>query len=369
MLSILSYCLFIIVVAIGFGNRKSKVVSLIIAFYMWAIMGLNTFTPDYESYVFRYENSLMFFAGENFEIEWGYMGLNLIFNYLGFSYPQFRMFYCAIYAVIAIKAARRLSDNPNFVLSFLLIWPFLPNVSGQRFSMAAIILCWGIPFLLESGKKGIIKYLSTLVIASSFHASITFFLILLCARKWDISSHLKILYIASFSLLLFVIFSTQLGELASLFNNQKMNMWLNKESEADLNRPTLVGFLTNTSSILLAAYVVYKQSNIICKLQLISDKSKQRVALYRNVVLLLLLVIPFFVLAGEFYRYLFAILPVIYAVYSNFWNYKIMIPKNSWVRYAYFALLSIFWPAFLYIIGMKTHNVLSTLTDNMLFNG
>ena len=129
------------------------------------------------------------------------------------------------------------------------------------------------------------------------------------------------------------------------------------------------GFLTNTSSILLAAYVVYKQSNIICKLQLISDKSKQRVALYRNVVLLLLLVIPFFVLAGEFYRYVFAILPVIYAVYSNFWNYKIMIPKNSWVRYAYFALLSIFWPAFLYIIGMKTHNVLSTLTDNMLFNG
>lgn len=143
----------------GFRSSKLRGITIAYMLYFWIISGFtgSAATPDYEGYVSYYENVLFKVVYNAVDPEWGYIGLNFLFGSLGFSYQEFRIFFNALYAIILVSAAIRLTPYRNYTFALFLVWPFLAFVSGQRQAMASAIICWGIPFLLIDSKKQLMK--------------------------------------------------------------------------------------------------------------------------------------------------------------------------------------------------------------------
>lgn len=298
--------------------------------------------------------------------EWGYIGLNFLFGYLGFSYQEFRIFFNALYAIILVSAAVRLTPYRNYTLALFLIWPFLAFVSGQRQAMASAIICWGIPFLLDESKRGSIKYILCVFAAASIHNSTLFYLILLFARKPLTKKQFKRLLLAVTLLTFFMYFSTSIGTLAALFANPKVAMWFDRS--AGTNTLNYKGFTVLLFVTIAIVYITIKQVDIL--LSKLPDKDillAKHIALYKNVAIFMLLVIPGFAVAAIFQRLIIGVLLVNYAVFAEF-NHCNLISRNEKKSYRLKSFIAVLLLALSYIIGNQGHNVFAALTDNFFFN-
>ena len=208
MLSIFIYTYPILLIFLGVRYPREKKVTALFIIYFAVLIGLNSFTPDYAEYKRIYYNTTDFW-----NIDLGFRLICSLFNTLGFSYQQFRMIWGSSYAILAFLAARRFTKKYNFILAMWLIWPFIPSVSGIRFTMASMIVCYGIPFLLED-KRGLIKYIICVFIAAFIHFSVLFYLIFIFARKkYSLRSHL--IAIGSIIVVVIIIRANVISSIAS----------------------------------------------------------------------------------------------------------------------------------------------------------
>ncbi len=359
---ILPYLLPILLFALGLALPKSKWVTLLYLLYFWALIGLNTYTPDYESYETKYETFVLL---DQYEI--GHQGLVLACNFLGLSYQEFRMVYAFLTVFFLFIFLKKSSGYPNYILSLLLLWPFVSGVSGIRQNLANMIVCCGIPCLFKEGKQQIFKYLLWIFLAWTIHQSSLFFLVLLFARG-HFGHKEKRLIILLAIIGTFIITSTQLiGNIPFIANNAVLNKWLNLAGDDTADHQNLAGFLIRAFYVSCYAILVPMLASIVKHHSSLNQWETNRMNVISNASFLLVLSIPGYVVSGEYQRFLYGLLPLYYVVFTEFRfkHFNKPYKQKGQMIIAYVGLILL--TAWYYMFSMTSHNVLATFKDNLLF--
>ena len=341
---------------------KNKLVTILYLLYFWALVGLNTFTPDYESYQSKYE---LFIQLDNYEI--GHQALVLSCNFIGLTYQEFRMVYAFLTVLFLFIALRKSSKYQNYILALLLLWPFVAGVSGIRQNLANMIVCCGVPCLFKEGKKQIVKYLFWIFLAWTIHQSSLFYLILIFARH-QIGKKGKQMIIFLSIVGVFIISTTQLiGRIPFIANNIVFSKFLDLSADAGADHQNLAGFLIRSFFVFCYALLVPRLASIIEKYSSLNEWEANRLRVCSNASFLLILTIPGYVVSGEYQRFLYALLFVYYIVFAEFRfkRFNKPFPMRSKMIILYIGLILL--TAGYYMFSMTSHDVMATFKDNLLF--
>lgn len=341
---------------------RNRYLTFFFLLYFWVLMGLNTYTPDYESYEDTYNNLFLY---PQYEI--GFQGLCALGNIWGLSYQEFRMLFAALFVLFTYISATRISPYPNYILALFLLWPFVPSVSGIRQVMANIIMCCGIPCLYKPGKAQLIKYLFWVLLAWTIHISALFYIVFIFARNEFGVKEKRMLFFTIVIVSLILSGSGLLGGLLQSLGNHKFDKWLNINGDEGIPRPNFAGFIIRTFLVCLYAYIVPCIKNIIHERTDSRNISYMRTMVCSNISILLLLIIPGFIVAGEYQRYMYGAMFIYYAVYADFYYGRIAYRCKNRAQIlliSYFAILLTIW---YYWFSTRNHDLIATFTDNLLF--
>lgn len=369
---VLAYGMPIALFMCGIMKPKSKAISFLFVAYFFILMGLNTSTPDYESYRVSYE----YYGALNYSLEIGFGLIITVCKAIGLTYQQFRMVFAILYSVLSIVAVNRLTTYRNYVLALFLFMPFVLNVSGIRFALASIIVCCGIPCLMPRCKRGLVKYVLLVLVGMTIHRAVVVYLIFCLARKkYKLQQYLFVMAVVFGGM---VIMRTNiLINLIQIFVSDASLYikWLDASS-GDIGRLNLVGFVSNVFFVVVFSLWISYLARILCggtqgsvveDLYSIEDEKTQRIQLYKNISINGLMMIPGYLISSEYQRYLFGVLIVYYAVFAEFrYEVKRMRRGNKILH----DVISILLPLLLlglYMYSMTSHDVMATFKDNMLF--
>lgn len=340
-------------------------------------MGLNTKTPDYETYKIIYRDSI--FLNAKLYVEPAYKLICLFFNYLGFTFQQFRMIWAAVYSLVLLAAVKKLSIKPNITLALYLLWPCVSFVSGMRFALASVLVCLGTSYLIENNWKGIIKFIVIVLIGASIHRSVLFYLVFIFARKKFTGKQ----YLIIFSAILLLTMSLYTGLIASIaqsvFSGEleyKIFRWTSLDSDTGVVHLNMMGFIVNISFVIIFTFLINEMSKPIIRfaklkrneLQTVQYiKIIQTVTLYKNISMCLLLTIPLYIITQEYSRLLYGILLIYYSEFTYFWSAGKIMKYEDKVFYKLSFVAMVFLTVAYYIYSTPTHDIFATLVDNLLF--
>ncbi|WP_353315735.1 EpsG family protein, partial [Streptococcus uberis] len=150
-------------------NFNVSMVQVIILFFIsWLLFAFNTKTIDLENYkiFYTYANSGIRFPG----IEIGYYYFIRICSILGLNFQQYMMVYSLVGLIIIFTSVKKYSDRSGFFsLLFFFFFPYFYFINVQRYFMATAIIIWAIRFLFYEYKWANLKFVVTILIASTFH--------------------------------------------------------------------------------------------------------------------------------------------------------------------------------------------------------
>ncbi len=365
----LAYFIPLILFVIGMRFDKSKIVTFLFLTYFWILMGLNTNSPDYSSY------EMYYFYTSSFKVEWGFKFLCNLFRNAGLTYQQFRMVYAAIYSCLAIATAKRLSSHINYILAMFLLMPFVLNVSGIRFALASMIVCFGIPYLLPRQKIGNFKYIICVIIASLFHKSVIFYLVFLFAKKRYKILQYCLMIVAVIISAFLIRSSILLNIVLKYYPNVTLIKWLSLNNTG-IGRLNLTGFLVNVFFVIAFPMLISALTKLIMKSHkkdLVEDAANaeegmyQQLILYKNISIYGLLAIPGYLISSEYQRFLFGVLMVYYSTFASFKYSRLNMRGYKKMMYKFIILILVVLLLALYIYSMQSHDVFATFRDNMLF--
>ncbi|MDE6084288.1 MAG: EpsG family protein [Muribaculaceae bacterium] len=160
-----------ILLIVGFSGlifQRSKLVTILIFVFTWTLMW-NTKTPDFSAYKSIY--TLNEFR------DGGYSVLCSLGRYLGLSFYQFYLVLGAISYIIYCRFTIKYADRCSLVASlYLLFISYFDIVQFRNFVAFSIVLL-AIPKLFSDKRSDIIKYCVTVVLASSIHVTMLFYLV------------------------------------------------------------------------------------------------------------------------------------------------------------------------------------------------
>lgn len=166
-------------------NRFLELCWLVMIFLVFAFNGGSA---DYDAYKTIYYNEapLSFFSG-NKEVEIGYQILCRLFrNVLGFSFETFWITITGISVIGFYKIVKRYTKNTAFVLSLFAIFPMLISAVQFRQWLSGVIVLYGVRYLESAEKKGVVKYVSLCLLATTIHMSSIFYLLFILSFRLNI---------------------------------------------------------------------------------------------------------------------------------------------------------------------------------------
>lgn len=139
----------------------------------------------------------------------GYGLLSLIISFFG-EYDLFIIIYSLLLLILLLVSTKYFSINPFITIYIYYALYFLGNnMAKLRQGIAVLILLIGLQFLNKGNKKG---FVILVIIASTFHASSLFFILLLMLYKINLSKK------TMFSLLILSVLIGQLGIVDYFYN-------------------------------------------------------------------------------------------------------------------------------------------------------
>lgn len=369
-MTVFAYLFPIVIFGVGIYKPKSRFVSVLFAVYFVILMGLNTGSPDYSSYKMQYDH----IGDLSFNVEPGFKFFISACKAIGLTYQEFRMVFASVYALLTVISIARLTPYKNYVLSLFLFLPFILNVSGIRFALASMIVCFGIPFLLPSRKRGVQKFLLCLLVAVLVHRGAILYFILCFSRK-----KLRVPQCIMLGLCIVIGISLVRSPLPIMFietfvpNSELFVKWLVVNGEGSgLN---IVGFSLNVGLLIAMVFWACYLGKVICgysegfavDIKDVVNEENQRTQLLKNVAILSLLTIPGYTISSEYQRYLFGITIVFYSIFARFMYEVCLDSKGTKILYNAISILLPFFLLALYMYSMPSHNVMQTFVDNLVF--
>ncbi len=351
---------YVIFIILGLTFRKSKIVTLALLIYSWCLIGLNSYTPDYESYYQVFNGT---YYGKNIEI--GYHLINTFFYGIGLSFQQFRMIWALIYTVLLANFVIKETNNPNCALSLMLICPFLLDVSGIR-SCVAYLLVMNFSLLLKKdGLKNRILFCIGVLIASTIHISSLFFLTFLLESR-ALSKNKKAVILGFITLIAFVIRTpifTKICELVyDLTGIYAVQKWFLGGSSN--THPNIIGFLSVAIFLVMLEVLASFETKFILNN---NDEDSCRNVTFLGVQSFhMLYLLPVIMITIESQRMMYGSLVMFHCITSNCFSEKDSCSKFSlsaglYVLAEIVILLAMMW---MYSYSYKSHDVFSALRNN-----
>lgn len=164
-----------------FSKKKIAPAILFISFvFLWLINGWSSGSYDINNSMLRYYNPTRY---ANFT-ELLFQNVIIFSNKIGLSYRQYSIIISTLEGISLYYFINKYSKYPNLSLCLLLVYPIIYLFTLQRYFVAAVIvICFGIPMLIEKPKGYIFKYIFVVVLASLIHYSMLFFIVYLLVNK------------------------------------------------------------------------------------------------------------------------------------------------------------------------------------------
>lgn len=181
----------------------------------WVLFAFNTKTIDLENYklFYTFANSGIRFPG----IEIGYYYFIRTCSIFGLNFQQYMIVYSTIGLIIIFSSVKKYSDSSGFLpLLLFVFFPYFFFINVQRYFMATAIIIWSIRFLLYEDKWANIKFLVTILIASTFHIYSLIALIYLLTKFSNKKINIIVILIIIISIF-FLLFRDQFFSLISVF--------------------------------------------------------------------------------------------------------------------------------------------------------
>lgn len=374
-----SLIVYITIIVIGLFCRRNKVITILILAYMWCLIGLNTYTPDYAPYKAAFYGNGSMYA---LNMEIGFNVILDVFRMLGFTYQQFRVIWALFYIVLASNFIFRTSNSPNFVLSLMLICPTILDISGIRSCVAYLIVMNFALFLRNPSLKNKAIFLIGTLIAASIHTSALFYLVfILMGRK--ISKKKEVLLVVVISAIITIVYTPLFDEIVfgvySITGLRIIKKWV--MGGISTVSPNFIGIMS--VALFLIVFVVLGKSEtnyIICRETRDSKKikrigidgnSKNTVNFLNGIGYYMLFLIPLITISLESRRLMYGALMAFYCLTSNALD-----SKKTYMRYTRKSLMYFFSEViitigvlWMYTYTYQSHNVMAALRDNILFGG
>lgn len=320
----MAYVILTIIVILGFVDIKNKHMNrgilLLIAGYMWVLVGLNTATPDYYAYESMYIN----YNTPAYSLhEPGFLLLCGIGNLFGMTYQQFRMLEASILVVISIATIKKASVKVNTVLVLYLLTTYIGFASGLRQALGSSISAFCICYLFENNKRVNIKFVVGILIATMFHYSSLFYLIFLFAKRKRIRMSSMFILIAV-ELLAFEIVKRNIlyNILITFIKSNKVANWFNYSG---VKHPSFlaVGFFVAIQSMMI--YLIIKavksiknsNKNVMSYNEKCYWEKEENLNKIININYMMLLIIPGYLINSNFLRLVLGIIILNYSVIEH----------------------------------------------------
>lgn len=351
-------------------NPRSKIVSCMILAFMWILYGFNTYSGDFMAYENVYNNlwniGLMHY-------EPGFSIIMAVCRNLGMSFIMFRVVLALIFVCLLYVVIKKYTQYCALALALYLVFPFPYFISVLRGGMASLIILYSIDFLREGNqRRGIFKFILGVMVATLFHYTSIFYLILLFARKEiDVKKIGCMLGIVFFVTLSWSRLDIN-GILAFFIDREKTLQWFSQQTFVN-NMLNVNGVLSNFLIIFGNIYFsrIIKENNImqreVCEF---GDIWLSEFAYNSNVLMLLLT--PFLFFRNVVLRFIWELqaINIIAAV-----NAIKMLDESRKIKkgrvVSIIGLISAEWiiGLFFYIVGLAgTDNSMLELLKNNLFH-
>ena len=301
----MGYLLLAACLILAFLKPESKKATLFVLVYLWAIYALSTYTPDGVYYQKVYGSGKLV---ESFYYEPAYTALMMVCRWLGLSFQSFRIVLASIYIPLLYVAVRRLTQYTTYVLALFAIFPLTYFYSVLRGGFAALVIIFGLGYLVSEERFAGWKYVACVVVAMLFHTSSALFLVLLyaCTRlkaKW-----LLVLVGGMFVGCLLIRFTDIPYNILSKFTqSERLLTWVRYSNDGD---PNLKGYIGMAAAVLgsefLSRMLRYQMRIVPAERLAALQPNGLRMAdmVYRvNAVMVILL--PIMLLTSVFIRYIY----------------------------------------------------------------
>lgn len=183
----------------------NDLVALAFLFFLAFLCISDNDNPDYYNYKRTYV------LGIEDSPDMGFILVKNIAKALGFAFEMFQtIMYVCVFSILWM-ALCKLNVNKNLVLCLYAFFPFVYDAIQIRLFCTTSIMLYSLHFLMERKKSGVIKYVIGILIASSFHALgivyLLFLMVMLDDTKKSKQTFLRIVFAASFLLMLTSFFS------------------------------------------------------------------------------------------------------------------------------------------------------------------
>lgn len=344
--------LYIVLIFINLNYRKSKGCFLSLLLYLWLLFGWSYGNADWNIYTNRYNN----FEELSSRTEWLFTALVRGGHFLGMEYRGFLIAISGICLLLLAKTMFDLSSEPGLVLSLYAIFCFPMDITQVRFFIAFSVACFGFRYLFKFNetrqKKLLIKWIITILVASSIHLLTILMLVLLIPiffkRKITIAITIgtNIIFVLAGSL------NSKVFNIIALFLGEgKASLVINQASKYNFSTVLYVWF--KTLFIFAGFLTVYfcikyffkrydKKYDIILK----SDKKilDSQLAFTLDCNIIILVIIGLITVTTDFYRIQQIIVFMNYLIYSNYLQPHV---KGKWKKNNLIVIV----PAVLFAFG------------------
>lgn len=331
------YLISALIILVNLIFNRNKYVTIVSGVFLWIGMAFNNSIVDRAQYQRMYESPL------KFNEEWGYTHLELLAGKFGLSFQTFFAILIGVCLAVALYTIIQNTPNPGFVIVLYYIFPYLMDAAQVRSFLSACIITAIIPLLLKRSVKNTILYITGVFIASMFHYSAFFFLLLLITYILSWKIILPLFVALSFLLMNNIVPLLKFIANAIPFLGTKIDRYLKPEfftKESELQ--SYIIYLIMIFVLSIVTYLILQNYQNI-------EKASSRVAVasyskndFSNLMLkldsILIIVLPLIAISVSYDRVIRAILMIHYIYFSKVFSSKAPVI----IKMIYFIVLVIF---------------------------
>lgn len=334
-----SMVIHLLLIVLGLIFRKSRFISIVMAVWLFVLIGFNYGGPD----ILAYQGMYDFFGNSNV---YHFFGLDQLYGSwwmysksMGWDMMRSNAILTAMLSLVLFRGIRLITPYSARVYSLLFIFPISDLVIQRRNFAAMVFVIYGIHWLNAKYKFGYLKYALAVIVASGFHQMALPFLVFAIVpfldKKESIKKTVKYSLIGGVLALIGVKYS------GMLFSADKIQLY----TEDATNRlPLWKAAVYMVIHVVLVGivYMNYKtgrkgQENDVANQDF---ESRTKYLIIMSVISLAFM--PLYAYNSAFFRYLRSLLPAIYAINSlDFSSAKIRY-LNSVYIYSFAIFLFMF---------------------------
>lgn len=331
---------------------KNKSISFLFCVFMWLLFGWNYMNGDYESYETLYNNFILEYNNNNYEI--GFKFLIFLSKRGGLSFQEFFIVVSAIIMFLFYRFFIKFSEVPGIFL-FSYFWFFFPvDYVFLRNTLAFAILLQGFYCFFFDTKYKVIKYLFFVTIALTIHSSSAFYYLFLFAFSKKKLSFPLILSFVLCSLFVVVILSSFVPSLvAYLTGGDRLGLYSSSFGVFVIN-----SFLQVINVGIIYLFVTSRDRD---------KRDTTDLLIYNMNIILLLLIIPYYSM-GIFVR-IFRNISVINIAYILGVLYSLWVSNNRKKAVSLFPVFILYLLSYMrFIIPYWDETIYALLKNNLIIH-